>query len=76
MYDDTEKATPANDVEAPKTVCRNDQQLDESWHESYNKAGNYKIVEQGGRTLVSWETFALYWSKVLLIVMMVAKRII
>ena len=23
--------------------------------------GNYKIYDQGGRTMVSWETFALYW---------------
>ena len=61
LYDDTDKAAPANDVEAPKTVCRNDQEVAGSKHGSYNTAGNYRIFDQGGRTMVSWETFALYW---------------
>ena len=61
FYDDTDKAAPANDVEAPKTVCRNDQRLEESLHYSKNEKDNKVIREQGGRTMVSWETFALYW---------------
>ena len=33
--------------------CRNGQEIDESHHGTRNDKGNYKIEEQGGRTLVS-----------------------
>ena len=33
----------------------------ESLHRSYNGEGNYEIDELGGRTMVSWEDFGLYW---------------
>ena len=33
-------------------VCRNGQRVDESLHYSANFAGNKKIGEQGGRTMV------------------------
>ena len=33
--------------------CRNGQRIDESEHMTRNDKGNYRIEEQGGRTLVS-----------------------
>ena len=42
-------------------VCRNGQVVGGSLHYSYNVAGNYKIIEQGGRTMV-WLLICLCWN--------------
>ena len=42
-------------------VGRNGQRVDESSHRSFNHAGNYKIGEQGGRTMV-WLLICLCWN--------------